>query len=94
MLLVIGVFAQNRVSERRFVLGNNAQVTRDCLFSSQIGVSESAYTHHNLHFPAPADCVYSSQTLVFEKTLSTVHSSPEHMGSLTKCVLGYPKIRG
>ena len=42
MLLVIGVFAQNRVSERRFELENNAQVTRDCLFSAQIGASKSA----------------------------------------------------
>ena len=40
MLLVIGVFAQNRVSERQFVLENKAQVTRDCPFSAQIGFSK------------------------------------------------------
>ena len=67
MLLVIGVFAQNRVSERRFVLENKAQVTRDCPFSSQIGVSKSAYTTRDWGFSGPADCVYYSQTCHFAK---------------------------
>ena len=68
MLLAIGVFGQNRVCERRFVLGNNAQVTRDCLFSPQIAVRKSAYTTRDCYFSGPVDRIYYSQTVLFAKT--------------------------